>query len=68
MMEIERKNHDQTNFTSDLRLLDYQSKKFYKNSFQLLSKLSLHHKELKSILEYSQELKSILLTDGMWFD
>ncbi|CAH8681622.1 unnamed protein product [Schistosoma haematobium] len=63
-MEIERKNHDQTNFTSDLRLLDYQSKKFYKNSFQLLSKLSLHHKEIKSILEYSQDLKSVLLTDG----
>ncbi|CAH8657577.1 unnamed protein product [Schistosoma intercalatum] len=64
MMEIERKNHNQTNFTSDLRLLDYQSKKLYKNSFQLLNKLSLHHKEIKSILEYSQDLKSILLTDG----
>ncbi|CAH8649530.1 unnamed protein product [Schistosoma mattheei] len=64
MMEIECKNHNQTNFTSDLRLLDYQSKKLYKNSFQLLSKLSLHHKEIKSILEYFQELKSVLLTDG----
>ncbi|CAI2736711.1 unnamed protein product [Schistosoma spindalis] len=64
MVEVERKNHKQTNFTSDLRLLDYQSKKLYKDSFQLLNKLSLHHKEIKSILEYSQDLKSILLTDG----
>lgn len=64
MVETGRKIHFQTDSPSDLRQLDYQSKKLYKDSIQLLSKLSLHHKDIKSILEYSQDLKSTLLTDG----
>ncbi|XP_018645189.1 hypothetical protein Smp_166090 [Schistosoma mansoni] len=63
MVETGRKIHFQTDSPSDLRQLDYQSKKLYKDSIQLLSKLSLHHKDIKSILEYSQDLKSTLLTD-----
>ncbi|CAH8680994.1 unnamed protein product [Schistosoma rodhaini] len=64
MVETGRKGRFQTDSPSDLRQLDYQSKKLYKDSIQLLSKLSLHHKDIKSILEYSQGLKSTLLTDG----
>ncbi|CAH8599511.1 unnamed protein product [Schistosoma turkestanicum] len=57
----QREHH---NANSDLRLLDYQSKKLYKESIQLFNKLSLNHKEVKLILDYFEQLKSILLTDG----
>ncbi|TNN14206.1 Coiled-coil domain-containing protein [Schistosoma japonicum] len=67
IMKQEGKNETKIDSSSDLRLLDYQSKKFFKQSNQLFKKLSLQHTEIKQILEYFQSLQSTLLIDGKKF-
>ncbi|KAK4475481.1 hypothetical protein MN116_002531 [Schistosoma mekongi] len=66
-MKKESESENRINSSSDLRLLDYQSKKLFKQSNQLFNKLSLQHIEIKCILEYFQSLQSTLLIDGKKF-